>query len=70
MNSEASKTLSWRKSSCCPNSATCVEIAPLPTGGAAIRDSKNIHGPEIHFSPVAGEAFITAVRAHEFDVAN
>ncbi|MFB6909136.1 DUF397 domain-containing protein, partial [Streptomyces bacillaris] len=29
----------------------CVEVAPLSDGGRAVRDSKNQHGPRLHFGP-------------------
>lgn len=41
-------TLRWRKSSHSGDTGgECVEIAALPTGALAIRDSKNPHGPHL-----------------------
>lgn len=57
----------WRVSSFCPANATCVEVAALPDGGAAIRDGKDPQGPELHFDAAEWAAFLAAVRAGEFD---
>ncbi|RDG34233.1 DUF397 domain-containing protein, partial [Streptomyces corynorhini] len=34
-------TLSWQKSSFTAGDTQCFELAPLPAGGVALRDSKN-----------------------------
>lgn len=57
--------LPWRKA--CPNNATCVEIAALPDGGAAIRDSKNPDGPVLRFGDDEWAVFLSAVKAGRFD---
>ncbi|HTJ68044.1 MAG TPA: DUF397 domain-containing protein [Actinospica sp.] len=59
--------LAWRKAASCTSGASCVEIADLPDGGAAMRDSKCSDSPELHFSASEWAGFITAVRAGEFD---
>ncbi|GAA3229773.1 DUF397 domain-containing protein [Actinocorallia longicatena] len=37
--------LTWRKSTHSGSGDQCVEVAALPEGGRAIRDSKNPDGP-------------------------
>ncbi|MEV8374768.1 DUF397 domain-containing protein [Kribbella sp. NPDC056861] len=58
----------WRKSSRSNNSNNCVEIALLPDGGAAVRDTKD-HGAGHTLRYTAGEwvAFLEGVKAGEFD---
>ncbi|QYX78463.1 DUF397 domain-containing protein [Streptomyces akebiae] len=51
----------FRKSSYSTSQGECVEVAPISTGGRAIRDSKNPHGPLLHISPAGWRAFLGAV---------
>ncbi|HWG22832.1 DUF397 domain-containing protein [Actinospica sp.] len=60
-------SLDWRKSSLCPNNATCVEVAALPDGGRAVRDGKNPAGPSLAFGATAWSEFLAAARAGKFD---
>lgn len=57
----------WRSASSCGTNTSCVEIAALPDGGAAIRHSEDPRGPELHFDAAAWAAFIAAAKAGEFD---
>jgi hypothetical protein len=57
----------WRKSTYCSASSTCVEVAALPEGGAAIRDGKDPQGAELRFDAAEWAAFVAAVKAGEFD---
>jgi hypothetical protein len=57
--------LSWRKSSF-SGPETCVEVADLPQGGRAVRDSKNPHGGMLTFNADEWSAFVAGVRAGEF----
>ena len=59
--------LKWRKAKGCPNGSTCVEVAALPGGGAAVRDSKDPEGARLRFDAGEWERFIAAVKAGEFD---
>ncbi|MFI0721287.1 DUF397 domain-containing protein [Streptomyces sp. NPDC021224] len=52
--------LDWVKSSCSGNNGDCVEVAVLPDGSRAVRDSKDPHGPALLFP---AEAFAGFVRA-------
>jgi hypothetical protein len=46
----------------------CVEVRLLPAGRVAVRDSKDPSLPPNDFSPTAWKAFLTAIRAGEFDL--
>ena len=57
--------LSWYKSSYSTAQSNCVEAARLPSGGMALRDSKNPEGTVLHFTGEAWTAFQEALRAGE-----
>ena len=57
-----STDLKWRKSPHSNPSGNCVEIADLPDGGLAVRDSKDPDGPFLEFSKGERVAFIEGVR--------
>ncbi|WP_055478063.1 DUF397 domain-containing protein [Sphaerimonospora mesophila] len=60
--------LSWRKSSFSgTNGGDCVEVAELPDGGRAVRDSKAPDGAVLWFTRSEWAAFTAGVRAGEFD---
>ncbi len=60
--------LNWRKSSYSGGTGgNCVEVATLPDGGRAVRDSKQPDGPVLHFMPAEWAAFLAGVQAGEFD---
>ncbi|GLY00209.1 MULTISPECIES: DUF397 domain-containing protein [Actinoplanes] len=40
----------------------CVEVADLPDGGFAVRDSKDPDGPILFFTPGERAAFVAGVR--------
>ena len=56
------KTLTWRKSPQSNPSGNCVEIADLPDGGMAIRDSKDKDGPRLEFTAGEWSAFVEGIR--------
>jgi hypothetical protein len=58
---------SWVKSSLSFANGNCVEVANLPTGEIAVRDSKNSEGPVLRFTPDEWHAFLGGVRNGEFD---
>jgi hypothetical protein len=45
----------------------CVEARRLPDGRIAVRDSKQPSLAPNHFTPTAWKAFLTGIRAGEFD---
>ena len=61
--------LNWRKSSYSGgNGGDCVEVAQLPDGSHAVRDTKDHgHGPTLRFTAGEWAAFTAAVRTGEFD---
>ncbi|GIH66312.1 MULTISPECIES: DUF397 domain-containing protein [Microbispora] len=58
--------LNWRKSARSGNGDNCVEVADLPGGGAAVRDSKNPDGPKLFFTAGEWQAFLGGVKDGEF----
>lgn len=58
----------WRKSTFCNGAASCVEVAALPDGWTAVRDSKDPASPVLLFSAAEWAAFTEGVRGGEFDV--
>jgi len=40
----------------------CLEFAPIPAGGAAVRDSKDQSGPVLLFSQSAWQAYIDGIK--------
>lgn len=60
--------LHWFTSSFSGSSgATCVEVAFLPEGGVALRDSKDRTLPAHVYTAAEWDAFVAGVRAGEFD---
>jgi hypothetical protein len=55
--------LTWMKSSHSGGQGgNCVEVAALPDGGRAVRDSKDSGGPVLVFTPGEWEAFLRGVK--------
>ncbi len=59
--------LHWFKSTRSANVANCVEVAELPYGGRAVRDSKNPDGPSLSFTAAEWDAFVAGAKDGEFD---
>ncbi|WP_329084643.1 DUF397 domain-containing protein [Streptosporangium sp. NBC_01469] len=60
--------LTWRKASLSSaEGQNCVEVAALPGGEQAVRDSKNPSGPVLRFTPGQWNSFIRGVKDGEFD---
>jgi len=57
----------WITSRFCNNSA-CVQVAHLPGGMVAVRDSKNTSVPAHVFDSEEWAAFIDGVKAGDFDL--
>lgn len=56
----------WRKSSTSGAEHDCVEIAELPGGARAVRDSKNPERAPLRFTASEWAAFRAGVIANEF----
>jgi hypothetical protein len=59
--------LSWRKSRASNPSGNCVEVAELPDGQIAVRNSRYPDGPALVYTQAEIAAFLTGVRNGEFD---
>ncbi|MFI6456535.1 DUF397 domain-containing protein [Streptosporangium amethystogenes] len=65
---QSTQNLTWHKSTLSgTNNDNCVEVANLPNGGRAVRDSKNPNGPTLNFASGEWHAFISGVKNGEFD---
>ncbi|WP_162958796.1 DUF397 domain-containing protein [Nocardia yunnanensis] len=51
----------WFKSSYSESSGQCVEVAFLPNGTTAVRDSKNPTGPTLTFTHAEWSAFLSTL---------
>ncbi|RMI46005.1 DUF397 domain-containing protein [Streptomyces triticirhizae] len=60
-------TLVWQKSSLTANNGQCFELAPLPDGGVALRDSKNPDRPHLCFTAGEWAAFKGGIAKGDFD---
>lgn len=58
--------VSWRKSSF-SNAGECVELAQLPGGGIAVRNSNAPDAGVVFFTPGEMHAFLLGAKAGEFD---
>jgi hypothetical protein len=67
MSEYDTSTAAWITSRACNNSA-CVQVAHLPGGMVALRDSKDTTKPPHIFDGEEWVAFLTGVKAGEFDV--
>ncbi|MDX6393695.1 MAG: hypothetical protein QOJ73_4758 [Streptosporangiaceae bacterium] len=58
----------WHKSSHSSQDGNCVEVASNLPGAVAVRDSKDLHGPALIFTPGEWRAFAAGIRGGEFDL--
>ena len=65
-DSELSVTL-WRTSSFSGNNGTCVEVAALPDGHIAVRNSNHPDEGMVLFTRAEMSAWMNGVKAGEFD---
>jgi hypothetical protein len=60
-------TVQWRKSTASNPSGNCVEVAALPDGGVAVRNSRYPAGPALVYTSAEMAAFVAGVKNGEFD---
>jgi Domain of unknown function (DUF397) len=63
----AASGLNWVKSSLSLANGNCVEVAGLPDGGVAVRNSRHSGGPVLQLTSDEWYAFLGSARAGEFD---
>jgi hypothetical protein len=56
----------WRTSTYSGPNGDCVEVADLPDGSHAVRDTKD-YGPTLRFTASTWRSFVTSVKSGEFD---
>lgn len=66
VKSASAAGLEWVKSSYSGNNGDCVEVAVLPGGGRALRDSKHPGGPALTFTADEFSAFVRGTANGEF----
>jgi Domain of unknown function (DUF397) len=57
----------WRKSHFSNPSGNCVELAELPDGRVAMRNSRDPEGPALIYTRCEADAFVRGVKSGEFD---
>lgn len=57
----------WRKSTASSAQGNCVEVAALPDGGVAVRNSRQPDGSALVYTRAEIAAFLAGVRNGEFD---
>jgi Domain of unknown function (DUF397) len=57
----------WRKSTASNPSGSCVELAELPGGAVAVRNSRDAEGPALIYPRDEMAAFLRGMKNGEFD---
>jgi hypothetical protein len=57
----------WRKATASNPSGACVEVAPLPGGDVAVRNSRHPAGPALVYTRAEIAAFLAGAKSGEFD---
>ncbi|WP_338678032.1 DUF397 domain-containing protein [Streptomyces sp. SCSIO 30461] len=67
MRADALTSATWIKSSHSNATGNCVELAALPDGGVAMRNSRDPHGPALIYTRDEVAAFVAGARDGDFD---
>lgn len=67
MRTDALPSVTWTKSSHSNATGNCVELAVLPGGSVAVRNSRDPHGPALIYTRDELAAFVAGARDGEFD---
>jgi hypothetical protein len=57
----------WQKSSRSNSTGNCLELAKLPSGEFALRNSRDPNGPALIYTRAEIEAFVLGVKDGDFD---
>lgn len=61
------QAVTWRKSQRSNSSGNCVELAALPSGNFAVRNSRHPGGPALVYTHAEIEALILGAKDGDFD---
>jgi NADH:ubiquinone oxidoreductase subunit len=61
------ENVSWKKSHRSNSQGNCVELAQLPDGSVAVRNSRHPAGPALLYTKAEIEALIMGAKAGDFD---
>ena len=67
MSNSQPPALKWWKAEASSNNGSCVEVAVLPDGGVAVRDSKDQDGAVLQFTQAEWVAFATGMASGDFE---
>jgi hypothetical protein len=59
--------VAWTKSSWSNPDGNCVEVAALPGGDIAVRNSRDPKGPALVYTPAEIRAFVRGAKTGDFD---